>query len=138
MAYILRYQSELRNAADYFGEIKETAISEDALEMAEALIARKSTKFDLSKFEDGYETAVRELVEAKVKHLPVPVEEAPKPQTGKIINLMDALRKSIGTEPAPARQEAGKKPPASVKEVPARKSTVEKAPAKTAPRRKTA
>jgi DNA end-binding protein Ku len=138
MAYALRYQTELRNAADYFREIKGTAISEDALEMAEALIARKTAKFDLSKFEDGYETAVRELVEAKVKHLPIPVDEAPKPQPGKIINLMDALRKSIGSEAAPARTAAAKKPPANVKEVSAGKIVAEKAPAKPAARRKTA
>jgi DNA end-binding protein Ku len=137
MAYTIRYQTELRNAADYFREIKEAAISEDALEMAEALIARKTAKFDLSKFEDGYETAVRELVEAKIKHQPVPVDEAPKPQPGKIVNLMDALRKSIGSE-TPARQAAGKKPPASVNEVAAKKMGLVKTPAKTAAKRKTA
>ncbi len=138
MAYTIRYQAELRNAADYFREIKETAISEDALEMAEALIARKTSKFDLGKFEDGYETAVRELVEAKIKHQPVPVDEAPKPQLGKIVNLMDALRKSIGSEAPSARPGAGKKPPASEKEVAAKKMGLVKTPAKTAARRKTA
>ena len=75
MAYTLRYQSELRNAAEYFRDIKQTEINEDALEMAEALIAKKTAKFDPNKFEDGYETAVRELVEAKVKNLPVPQDE---------------------------------------------------------------
>jgi DNA end-binding protein Ku len=138
MAYTLRYQTELRNADDYFREIKETAINEDALEMAEALITRKTARFDLGKFEDGYETAVRELVEAKMKHLPVPVDEAPKPQPGKIVNLMDALRKSIGSEAAPARSVAGKKPPASVNEVPTKKIGLVKAPPKSTAKRKTA
>jgi DNA end-binding protein Ku len=138
MAYTLRYQSELRNAADYFHDIKAAAISEDALEMAEALIAKKSAKFDISKFEDGYETAVRELVDAKVKNLPIPVDEPPKPQPGKIINLMDALRKSIGSEAVPARTAAAKKPPANVKEVPTNDVGVMKTPAKAAAKRKTA
>ncbi len=137
MAYTLRYQTELRNAADYFREIKDAPINEDALEMAEALIARKTARFDLGKFDDGYETAVRELVEAKMKYLPVPVDEAPKPQPGKIVNLMDALRKSIGTEAASTRP-AGKKPPASVNEVPEKKIGLVKAPPKSAARRKTA
>ncbi len=137
MAYTLRYQNELRNPADYFRDIKQTEINEDALEMAEALIAKKTSKFDLNKFEDGYEVALRELVEAKVKNLPVPQEEAvPKPQTGKIINLMDALRKSVGNEAAPAR--ATKKPPVSVKETAGKSIGLVKAPAKSTARRKTA
>jgi DNA end-binding protein Ku len=138
LAYTLRYQSELRNAADYFREIKPATISEDALEMAEALIAKKSAKFDISKFEDGYETAVRELVEAKIKNLPIPVDEPPKPQPGKVINLMDALRKSIGSEAAPARTAPAKKPPASVKEVPAKTVGLVKTAAKATAKRKTA
>jgi DNA end-binding protein Ku len=136
MAYTLRYQNELRNAAEYFRDIKETAINEDALEMAEALIAKKSSKFDLGKFEDGYEVAVRELVEAKIKHLPIPVDEAPKPQPNNVINLMDALRKSIGTE-APAGR-SGKKPPQSEKETAAKGIGLIKTPTKPAARRKSA
>jgi DNA end-binding protein Ku len=73
-----------------------------------------SAKFDLSKFEDGYETAVKALVEAKVNNMPIPTDEAPKQQTGKVINLMDALRKSIGDD-----SRAAKKPPKSEKEPPA-------------------
>jgi DNA end-binding protein Ku len=114
MAYTLRYQNELRNHADYFRDIKATAIDEDSLGLAEMLIKKMSTKFDLSKFEDGYETAVKALVEAKVNNMPIPTEEAPKPQTGKVINLMDALRKSIGDD-----SRAAKKPPKSEKEPPA-------------------
>ena len=104
--------------------------------MAEALIAKKSTKFDLSKFEDGYEVAVRELVEAKIKHLPIPVDEAPKPRPSNVVNLMDALRKSIGTE-APGPRSA-KKPPQSEKEAPAKGIGLIKTPAKTTARRKSA
>ena len=136
MAYTLRYQTELRSAADYFRDLKETAINEDALEMAEALIAKKSAKFDLSKFEDGYETAVKELVEAKIKNLPIPQEEAPAPRPSNVVNLMDALRKSIGTEPAAAR--SAKKPPAAVKEAPEKSIELVKENAKVPAKRKTA
>ena len=138
MAYTLRYQAELRNAADYFRDIRQTEINEDALEMAEALIAKKTAKFDPGKFEDGYETAVRELVEAKVKNMPVPQEEPVRPQTAKVINLMDALRKSIGGEGESARPAAGKKPPVSEKEPAAKGIGLVKTPAKSAGKRKTA
>jgi len=72
MAYTLRYQTELRNHSDYFRDIKKTEVSADSLELAEALIAKRAAKFELSKFEDGYETALKELVNAKINHLPVP------------------------------------------------------------------
>jgi len=140
MAYTLRYQAELKNAADFFRDIKQTEINEDALEMAEALIARKTAAFDPGKFEDGYETAVKELVEAKIKNLPVPQEEPVKPQPAKVINLMDALRKSIGAEAtaAPAGKTPARKPPVSEKEPAAKSIGLVKPAARSAPKRKTA
>ncbi len=138
MAFTLRFASELRSAAEYFRDIKPATINEDSLELAEALIAKRSSKFDVNKFQDGYETAVKELVEAKLKHLPLPVDEAPAPRPSNVINLMDALRKSIGEAPAAAKTGA-KKPPVSEKEPPkkgigivkaAGAKTAAKAPAK--------
>jgi DNA end-binding protein Ku len=134
MGYTLRYQNELRNQRDYFRDIKEVKIDEDSLEMAEALIAKRSARFDLSKFEDGYEVAVKELVDAKVNHLPIPKDEAPQVRSGKVINLMDALRKSLGSD----TKASPKKPVASAK-TPVRKGIgLVKAPAKAAAKRKSA
>jgi DNA end-binding protein Ku len=97
MAYTLRYPNELRNQSDYFRDVKEQQINEDSLELAEALIAKRSSPFDLSKFEDGYEVAVRALVNAKLNHLPIPTDEIVQPGRDKVVSLMDALRKSIGS-----------------------------------------
>ena len=133
LAYTLRYQNELRNQQDYFRDIKATAIDADSLQLAETLIERMSGKLDLSKFEDGYEVAVKALVEAKVNNLPAPAEEEPKPQQGKVINLMDALRKSIGEE-----ERLGKKPPKSEKEPQTKKLELVKTQGKTTAKRKTA
>src|SRR3984885_255307 len=94
MAYTLRYPSELRNQSDYFRDIKPVEISEESLELAESLIAKRSAKLDLSKFEDGYEVALKELVDAKINHLPVPQDNAEQPRRGNVVNLMDSLRKS--------------------------------------------
>jgi DNA end-binding protein Ku len=96
MAYTMRYQEELRDPAEYFREIKKVAVNEDSLELAETLIKKKAAKFDPSKFTDGYEAALKELVEAKVKHAPIPKDEPAAPKRGNVVNLMDALRKSIG------------------------------------------
>jgi DNA end-binding protein Ku len=115
MAYTMRYQQELRDSKEYFRDIKKVKIDEDSLELAEALIKKRSAKFDPSKFVDGYEVALKELVEAKLKHLPIPQDEPVAPARGKVINLMDALRKSIGTgesKPAAPPSVGKKKPPA--------------------------
>ncbi len=130
MAYTLRYQNELRNRADYFRDIKQPAIDSDSLQLAETLIAKMSTKLDIGKFEDGYETAVKALVEAKVNHLPVSIDEAPTRQrTNNVVSLMDALRKSIGPD-----TRSDKKPPKSVKP-PAKGIGIVKTPAKSAKRK---
>ncbi len=103
MAYTMRYQEELRKPAEYFNDIKKVSIDKESLELAESLIKKRTAKFDPGKFTDGYETALKELVEAKVKHLPIPKDEVVEPPRGKVINLMDALRKSVqDTETAPA------------------------------------
>ncbi|MGA3031641.1 MAG: Ku protein [Terracidiphilus sp.] len=133
IAYTLRFQNELRNSQDYFRDIKATAIDADSLQLAESLIAKMSSKLDLSKFHDGYEEAVKALVEAKVNNMPLPEEEEQKPQQGKVINLMDALRKSLGED-----AKLGKKPPKSEKTPPAKKLQLVKSQGKAAGKRKTA
>ena len=114
MAYTLRYQEELRDPAEYFRDIKKVAINEDSLDLAETLIKKKAARFDPSKFVDGYEIALKELVEAKVNHAPVPKDEAPAPKRNNVVNLMDALRKSLDNKEttaasAPTATSSGKK-----------------------------
>lgn len=123
MGYTMRYQEELRNPAEYFKEIKKVAVNEDSLELAMELIKRKASHFDPSKFKDNYEAAVRELVEAKLKHLPVPKEEVAAPRRGQVINLMDALRKSVGEDAAAS---TGKKKPAASEKAEGAKATGKK------------
>ncbi len=96
MAYTMRYGAELRNAADYFRDIKKVEVAADSLELAKMLIQRRAGAFKPEEFVDGYEVAVKELVDAKLKNAPVPQDVEPAPARGKVINLMDALRKSIG------------------------------------------
>src|ERR1700722_5971678 len=113
MAYTMRYAEELRDPAKYFGEIKKVAVDEDQLSLAKELIKRKASKFAPEKFKDDYEAALRELVEAKVKHAPIPRDE-PAPKSAKVINLMDALRKSVqGDEAAAVKKKTSATPAAS-------------------------
>lgn len=101
MAYAMRYAEELRDPAEYFGNIKKVAVDEDQLSLAKELIKRKAAKFAPEKFKDEYEAALRELVKAKIAHKPIPRDE-PAPKSAKAINLMDALRKSVRGDEAPA------------------------------------
>ena len=108
MAYTMRYGEELRDASEYFSEIKKQEIDKDQLVLAKELIRRNSAKFDPSKFKDDYEVALRELIDAKIEHQPAPQEEK-APKRAKVINLMDALRKSVGQqEESPSGRKAHK------------------------------
>lgn len=99
MAYTMRYAQELRSASEYFGGLKPIDIDEDQLDLAEQLIKKKTGKFDPGKYKDGYEIALKELVDAKVNNEPIP-QDVPAPKRAKVINLMDALRDSLKSNAA--------------------------------------
>jgi DNA end-binding protein Ku len=94
MLYILRYVQELRDAKSVLSGIKEPSVSAQELTLAKQLISGSTSKFDLAAYKDDYEAAVLKLVNAKRKgkHLPEP---EPKKQPTKVVNIMDALRKSL-------------------------------------------
>jgi DNA end-binding protein Ku len=94
MAYTLRYGSELRNAEEYFGDIKAETVDARQLTMASELIEHYTEPFDIDAFKDDYEDALRKLVEAKVKKQPLPLEEKTH-KSAKVIDLMDALKASL-------------------------------------------
>ena len=105
MAYTMRYAEELRAPAEYFASIPKVEIEEDQLDLAEQLIKKKTAKFDPKRYKDGYEIALKELVDAKVNNQPIPQDE-PAPKRAKVINLMDALRSSLQNRTAEADDES--------------------------------
>ena len=132
MAYTMRYQQELRSPMEYFGGLRPVEIDDDQLDLAEQLIKRKTGKFTPEKYQDGYEIALKELVDAKVNNEPIP-QEQPAPRHAKVVNLMDALRSSLRGDEA-ADEGNPKKAPRSEKKSDAAKqsSNVLKMPAKKA------
>ena len=109
MAYMLRYGTELRKSEEYFSKIPQVEkIDKQQLAMARQLIDAYSRPLDLDAFQDDYEAALRELIDAKQKEMPLPAEEE-APEPSKVINLMDALRESVSKVKRPA---ASERPPA--------------------------
>ncbi len=137
MIETLRYADEVQKADPFYTEVPDSKPDKELLSLAEELIARKTKPFDPKAFSDPYEAALRELIDAKMENRPP--ESIDEPQIGaKVIDLMEALKKSIGGKEATSTKKAAasaKKPPA--KKAPAKdeakddaKDTEKKAPAK--------
>ncbi len=89
------------------------------LQLAEALIAQKTTKFDPKDYEDRYEIALMAMIKEKLKgHKPIIAAE---PQRGNVVNLMDALKASLGQTKPPAKSRS-KAPAAEAEAEPAPKA----------------
>ena len=94
LATTLHYAYEVCRDSDFFDAIPKIDVPREMLDPAKHIIDTKTRKFDPSKFEDRYENALVELIEAKPASKP-PAAPAPAPRPSNVINLMDALRRSI-------------------------------------------
>jgi DNA end-binding protein Ku len=109
VAISLRYGNEVHAADAYFDEVPDVALPKEMLELAKHIIEKMSGKFNPEEFEDRYENALIELIRSKQKGTPVKPQPAHR-QTN-VINLMDALRRSVEGETkgggrAPAKKQA--------------------------------
>ena len=109
LATTLRYPYELRDADEYFDDIKSPRISKDMIELASHILDSKAAHFAPSKFKDEYETALKKLVKRKASGKPIKVTE-PEERPSNVINLMDALKQSVKGKSAARR--SGVKSPA--------------------------
>jgi DNA end-binding protein Ku len=117
----LRYADEVNKAASYFRDIGDTEPDEDLMELATSLIDKKTGKFDASDFHDRYVDALKELIERKKKGKTLNIESGKDadPRGENVVDLMAALKKSLGDgAKAPAKKPAAKTP---AKKAPARK-----------------
>jgi DNA end-binding protein Ku len=103
---LLRYPYEVRDPAEYFDEIQDVKVTKDMLDLARHIVEQKSGSFEPGKFEDQYETALVDLINQKRAGKPITPKEHPRGEN--VVDLMEALRKSVGG--AAAAPPAVKKP----------------------------
>jgi DNA end-binding protein Ku len=100
---LLRYPYEVRDEKEYFDDIQDVKLTKDMLDLAKHIVNRKTAHFEPEKFEDHYEAALIDLINKKRAGQPITAKE--RPAAGNVVDLMEALRRSIG-------QEQTTKPPA--------------------------
>src|SRR6201994_395913 len=102
---LLRYPYEVRGEDEYFDDIQDVKVTKDMLDLAKHIVNQKSGNFEPDKFEDHYETALIDLINQKRAGKTIQPKERPRGEN--VVDLMDALRKSVGG--APAETKAPKK-----------------------------
>ncbi len=121
MLTTLRYDSTVRQPGAVFDEIKAMKTDKEMIDLAVHIIDRKPARFDPSTFDDKYEEALLELIRAKKAGRKAPkAKAAGKPSN--VVNLFDALKKSLASDEGEARPPKRKAPAAKGKATPKRKS----------------
>lgn len=120
----LRYADEVREGRSFFNSLGDEKPDPELLDLATTLIDKKTAPFDAGEFEDRYVAALRELIEkkAKSKSGKAIIEDADEPAraSGNVIDLMAALKKSVGSAGGSGRAKASAAKP--TKRSPAKKA----------------
>lgn len=103
----LRYADEVRQGQAFFDDIDDAKPKKALLDLAQTLIEDKSAPFDAGEFEDRYGAALKKLIDkkAKSKGKRAVIEDVDEPESGggNVIDLMAALKKSVGDTSPPAK-----------------------------------
>jgi DNA end-binding protein Ku len=131
VAYTLRSKNEVKSVKEAFEDIPEHKPDDQMVAIAEKIIEQLEGPFDPSAFNDRYEDALRKLIVEKEKGAgrKVTVEE---PQDTNVVDLMEALRRSLG------QRASAKRPPTIAKKTGAKEAPVKKTGARKAPAKKRA
>jgi DNA end-binding protein Ku len=108
MGTLLRYPYEVRSEDEYFDEIQDVKVTKDMLDLAKHIVNQKAGRFEPAKFEDQYEAALVDLINKKCAGQPIAKKD--RPAGGNVVDLMEALRRSVGGAEPAKTSKASKKP----------------------------
>ena len=106
MGTLLRYTYEVRSEEEYFDEIQDVKVTKDMLDLTKHIVNQKAGRFEPEKFEDQYETALIDLINEKRAGKPITPKE--RPAAGNVVDLMEALRRSVKEQPSKATKKLRK------------------------------
>jgi DNA end-binding protein Ku len=113
-ATVLKFDAEVARPDDLSESIHQPQLKREEIELTKTLLkAYRKDKFSLAQFKDHYVEDLNKLIEAKVQGKEV--VKPPSPETPQVINLMDALKKSLASQkpaaagPRPSRRKPRRK-----------------------------
>jgi DNA end-binding protein Ku len=115
VAHTLDEQRDINDSKAIFGDVASLKTEPEMVQLAKQLIDRQTTTYDPADLEDQYETRLRAMIEAKLKGEGIDVSEPEEPDRGNVIDLMAALKKSLGQASEQKPAGTAKKPAREVK-----------------------
>jgi DNA end-binding protein Ku len=105
--HIMRYANEVRSAGQYFSDLPDQKLDPEMVGLASELIGRKAGSFKPEQYKNHYANALHDLVKEKAKGHKIVVTEEERPSGTNVVDLMDALRRSVGGDEAAKRSTKG-------------------------------
>jgi DNA end-binding protein Ku len=110
----LRYANEIKSSKSFFGDLAKPKLDEEMVALAVELIGRKAGRFEPERYHDTYAIELKKLIEKKAKGERIITVAEPEAAPSNVVNLMDALRKSLkkpanDSAPVPARKTKSKR-----------------------------
>lgn len=136
IATTLRFDYEIRSAEKAFANIQDIEIKGEMLELAKHIVRSKRGVFNPRGFDDRYETALADLIRAKVEGKPIKTRKAQA--SAKVVNLLEALRESAADGRAPASEKSSKASRTKSSAEPRQKKPVKRKAANASPHRRKA
>lgn len=101
--HVMRYANEIRSAGQYFSDLPDQKLDPEMVGLASELIGRKAGTFKPEQYKNHYATALHDLVKEKAKGHKILVTEEERPSGTNVVDLMDALRRSVGGDKVAAK-----------------------------------